>query len=79
MCQRWRVLGGHPQFTVAVKPGRVNEAIAAAGPGDTLVLQPGFYQEVLSLAKSPCLWVNVRSCHLHAGVLSAAMHGRRCC
>ena len=51
VCKRWRALGNHPQFVTHVRPGHVNEAIAAAGVGDTLVLAPGFYQEILLIEK----------------------------
>lgn len=51
VCRRWRALGNHPQFVTHVRPGHVNEAIAAAGVGDTLVLAPGFYQEILLIEK----------------------------
>lgn len=44
-------MGQDPLFTRVVKGNELNAALQAAGPGDTIVLPPGFYQEILLIEK----------------------------
>ncbi len=51
VCKRWLALGRDPCFTTLVQGQQLNAALSAAGPGDTILLAPGFYQEMVLIEK----------------------------
>ncbi|KAK9914883.1 hypothetical protein WJX75_001872 [Coccomyxa subellipsoidea] len=51
VCKRWFTLGRDPCFTTVVQGQQLNIAVSLAGPGDTISIRPGFYQEIVLVEK----------------------------
>ena len=73
MCKRWRTLASAAEFSVTVDGKSVMQAIEKAGPGDTVLIPPGYYQVLCSSRLCCSVALNCRfgqpcSCGLGANV-----------